>query len=273
MDKRAQIDLFVADILDVAPKGDINTMENPVFALSTKPDLDVWEFTLGDVFIRVTPSRAGRPTIFDKDLLMYCISQVVEGMNRGRQVSKRVQITAYDFLKSTNRGTSGREYLAMMAALERLRGVTITTNTGGKGKSRRGQVRGLIDSADVIERDDRGRMLSVEIELSEWIFKAITDKSILTYSPHYYRLRKPHERRLYELCRKFCGTQKMWECGEEKLYLRFGTRANIRKFRHQLREMVEAQNIPDYTIEYDEELRKFACFYTPKGKAVIKNSG
>jgi len=267
MDKRAQFDLFVADILDVAPKGDLNTMENPVFALSTKPDLEVWRFELGEVFIEVTPSQAGRPTIFDKDLLMYCISQVVEGMNRGRQVSKRVQIVAYDFLRSTGRGSGGKDYEAMLASMKRLRGVTITTNAGQK--NRRAHVRGLIDSADVIERDDRGRMVNVEIELSDWIFKAVTDKNVLTYSPNYYRLRKPNERRLYELCRKFCGSQPMWECGEEKLYLRFGTRADRRKFRHNLKQMVREQNIPDYTIEYDEKLEKFSCFYTPKAKALM----
>lgn len=264
VDKSSQIDLFVADILNVTPKGDLDTMENPVFALSTKPDLEIWRFEANDVYLEVTPSQAGRPTIFDKDLLMYCISQVVEGMNRGRAIHKRVQITAYDFLRCTYRGTSGRDYEALLGSMKRLRGVTITSNIGNK--RRRGQVLGLIDSAEVIERDDKGRMINIEVVLSDWILKAISDKFVLTYSSDYYKLRKPNERRLYELCRKFCGTQPTWQIGEEKLFNRFGTRATPREFRRMLKEMVEAQNIPDYRIELDLKNKMFTCFYEPKKK-------
>lgn len=262
-----QIDLFVADILDVSPKGDLSTMEHPVFALSTRPDLDIWRFETGEKWIEVTPSQAGRPTIFDKDLLMYCISQVVEGLNRSRPIHKRVHITAYDFLKATGRGTSGRDYEALMAALKRLRGVTISTNIGSS--SRRGQVFGLIEGGDIIEKDGRGRMVNIEIVLSDWILRQITDRNVLTYSPLYYKLRKPNERRLYEICRKFCGTQAIWQIGEEKLYQRFGTRASAKEFRRMLKEMIQAQNIPEYTVDYDGKLQMFSAFYTPKGKAVI----
>lgn len=264
---RNQLDLFVADFLDVAPKGDIDTMEAPVYSLSTKPDLAVWRFEMGDVFLEVMPSQAGRPTIFDKDLLMYCISQVAEGMNRGRPLTKRVQITAYAFLKSTARGTSGRDYEALLASIQRLRGVTITTNI--RAKSRRAHVRGLIDSADIIESDQKGRMVSIQIELSDWILDAVSNKQILTYSSDYYRLRKPNERRLYEICRKFCGTQESWMISEEKLYRRFGTRSNEREFRRTLKEMVEAQNIPDYRIEYDSKEAMFYAYYMP-GKTLSK---
>lgn len=256
-----QLELFVADFLDVVPKGDIDTMEAPVYSLSTKPDLAIWRFEMGDTFLEVIPSQSGRPTIFDKDLLMYCISQAAEGMNRGRPVTKRVQITAYAYLKATSRGTSGRDYDALLSSIQRLRGVTITTNIRAKG--RRAHVRGLIDSADIIENDDKGRMVSIQIELSDWIIEAVSSKQILTYSPDYYRLRKPNERRMYEICRKFCGTQESWMIGEEKLYKRFGTRANEREFRRSIREMVKAQNIPDYRIEYNAKESMFFVYYDP----------
>lgn len=268
MDRRQQIDLFVADILDVSPKGDLNTMENPVFALSTKPDLQVWRYENGDTYVEVAPSQYGRPTIFDKDLLMYCISQVVEGMNRGRTISQRVQIVAHDYLRATGRGTGGKDYEAMLSAIQRLRGVTITTNIGRK--TRRAEVRGLIESATVIESDGRNRMISIEMVLSDWIFEAITTKRILTYSPKYYMLRKANERRLYELCRKHCGSQAIWQCGEAKLYEKFGTRSNPREFRRTLKELTAVtQNIPDYTVEYDPETHMFTAMYTPNGKALL----
>ncbi|HEY7824409.1 MAG TPA: replication initiator protein A [Acidimicrobiia bacterium] len=268
MDRHAQIDLFVADILDITPKGDLTTMEHPVFALSTKPDKEVWEYRnpSSEIYIKVSPSQAGRPTIFDKDLLMYCISHVVEGMNRGRQISRRVHITAYDFLKATGRGTGGKDYEALLAAAERLRGVTITIQGASQGKTRRrADVRGLIESATVIESDNKGRMVHLEIVLSEWIYEAIEDKRILTYHPSYYTLRKPNERRLYELCRKFCGTQAKWQIGEEKLYRYFGTRATVREFRRKLKQLVDEQNIPDYQVTYDREAAMVTVRYLSTG--------
>ena len=38
-DRHPQRDLFVCDIVDAVPKGDMSSMENPVFTLSTKPDM------------------------------------------------------------------------------------------------------------------------------------------------------------------------------------------------------------------------------------------
>lgn len=49
-----------------------------------------------------------------RDLWIYCINQLVEAMNRGREdVSRIVRFTAYDFLVSTDRDTSGRAYERM----------------------------------------------------------------------------------------------------------------------------------------------------------------
>jgi hypothetical protein len=37
-DRFEQADLFVCDIFDAAPKGDMASMAHPIFSLSTKPD-------------------------------------------------------------------------------------------------------------------------------------------------------------------------------------------------------------------------------------------
>jgi len=54
------------------------------------------------------PSVKGLATIYDKDILIYCISQIMEKLKREEKVSQRVRITSYDLLVFTNRGTSGR---------------------------------------------------------------------------------------------------------------------------------------------------------------------
>ena len=266
MDLEQQLDMFVANILDVGVKGDVETMEVPIFALSTKPDTEIWRFESDKGYIQVSPSAVGRPTIFDKDLLMYCISQVVEGVNRGRKPGKLVRITAHDFLKQTGRNTDGRAYEALLSAAERLRGVTITGTYGDNKEGRRGSVKGLIDNATIVEKTGGGRMVNLDIELSDWIFEAVSNERVLTYHPSYYNLRKPNERRMYELCRKFCGRSQKWEIGFDKLYDRFGTRATKKKFKEMLKKMIDDANIPEYLIDYDSKANKLTVIPMPGPK-------
>jgi plasmid replication initiation protein len=53
-------------------------------------------------------------------------------------------------------------------------------------------------------------MVQVTVTLSDWLFRAVLAKSVLTLSRDYFRLRKPLERRIYELARKHCGRQPEW---------------------------------------------------------------
>ena len=66
-DRRAVPDFFVCDILDAAPKGDMASMEHPVFSISTKPDRRIrrYETTDKSKFIEVTPSMKGLATVHD----------------------------------------------------------------------------------------------------------------------------------------------------------------------------------------------------------------
>ena len=252
-----QMELFIADIIDIAPKSDMSSMEHPIFALSKKPDLEPfrYEYPNLNAWVEVIPSTQGRATIFDKDLLLYCIGQVVEGLNRGRGVSRRIQITAYEFFVTTGRGHGGDEYRRLHDTLGRLRGTTIRTNINTKGSAdkttRRAEVFGLIDDARIVEHE--GKTIGVEITLSERIFNAISEKHVLTYSREYFRLTSPNERRMYEICRKHCGQQSIWEIKLENLHRKFGSKAKINEFRRMLKKMVEAQNIPDYYIDYGKD--------------------
>lgn len=53
-------------------------------------------------------------------------------------------------------------------------------------------------------------MVSVQVVLSDWLYRAAMAKSVLTLSRNYFRLRKPLERRIYELARKHCGRLPGW---------------------------------------------------------------
>jgi len=252
-----QLDLFVADILDVAPKGDMMSMEFPLFSLSKKPDREPFRYVHPklDAWIEIKPSTDGRATIFDKDVLLYCVGQVVEALNRGKETSRRINITPYDFFVTTGRGRSGDEYRRLQEAVARLRGTTIHTNITQKGSDKltrkQADVFGLIDSAKVIQIN--GKTTGMEIVLSERLYESIKSHQVLTYSREYFKLTSPNERRLYELCRKHCGNQYMWEIKLENLYQKFGSRGPLSEFKRMLKKMVATQPIPQYHISLDKD--------------------
>lgn len=243
-------DFFVCDIFDAAPKDDMGTMEHPMFSLSTRPDKRILSYAHNGVAIQVIPSVKGLATIHDKDILIYCISQLMAAVNAGKSVSRRLQFTAHDLLVATNRETSGDGYKRLRDALERLAGTRVTTNyeTGGQEVT---TGFGLIENWEILRKSRGGRMISVAVTLSEWLFRAVLAKSVLTLSRDYFRLRKPLERRIYELARKHCGRQAEWRVSVETLLKKSGSASPRRVFRKMLRDMITLDPLPDYRL--DEE--------------------
>ncbi|WP_417725738.1 replication initiator protein A [Salipiger sp.] len=250
-DRHPTADFFVCDIFDAAPKDDLGSMEHPIFSLSTRPDRRVLSYAHNGTSIEVTPSVRGRATIHDKDVLIYCVSQLMAALNAGREVSRTLQLKAHDLLVATNRDTSGDAYMRLKEAFERLAGTRITTNlaTGGL-ETTRGF--GLIEAWEIVRKSRGGRMISVTVTLSDWLFRAVLAKSVLTLNRDYFRLRKPLERRIYELARKHCGRQPAWVVSVATLHKKSGSTAPVRVFRAALRRMIADANLPDYEMTEEE---------------------
>lgn len=268
-------DFFLCDLFDYALKDDGVSMEAPIFTLATRPDTSVWHWESKDGAraITVTPSVKGRATQFDKDLLIYVVSQMTEAMNRGRPDanSRTVRFRVYDYLVSTNKPTGGKEYQRLEDALDRLRGTSIKTNikTGGQ---RVKEGFGIVDSWMIIEKaPDDDRMIAVEVTLSKWLFNAVQAHEVLTINPDYFRLRKPIERRLYELARKHCGDQAFFVIGLELLQDKCGSKSALFEFRRALREIIKADTLPDYRMTLDDE-KDQVIFYTRDTKKLAAST-
>lgn len=247
-DRHPQRDMFVCGVFDVSLKDDLVSMEHPIFSLSTRPDRRILSYTHNKTEITVTPSVRGRATVHDKDILIYCISQLVAALNAGRAVSRTISLKAHDLLVATNRDTGGDGYGRLREAFERLAGTRITTNmTTGEQDITTGF--GLIESWEIVRKSRGGRMVSVVVTLSEWLYQAVLSKSVLTLSPDYFRLRKPLERRLYELVRKHCGRQPEWRVSLVTLHKKVGSTAPIRVFRAAVRRIIADGNLPDYELK------------------------
>jgi len=238
---------FLCDIMNALPKNDMASMEHPLFSLSTRPDLRVLKYTHNDVDITVTPSVRGLATLFDKDILIYCISQLMSALNAGRTISRTLHLTARDLLVSTGRETSGDGYQRLRDAFERLAGTRITTNImTGTFETTTGF--GLIENWQIVRRSRGGRMVQVMVTLSEWLYQAVISKSVLTLSRDYFSLRKPLERRVYELARKHCGRQAEWRITMDVLRKKSGSASPLRVFRKMIRDMIALDPLPDYHL-------------------------
>lgn len=269
-DRHPTGDLFVCDIFDAAPKADMASMEHPIFSLSTKPDLRIRRYEHGTRYVEITPSVKGLATVHDRDVLIYCISQIISALNVNRPVSQTVRLKAHDLLIATNRATSGEGYEGLKAALERLGGTRISTNliTGGEEVF---ENFGLIEKSKIVRQTRDGRMQEVEIKLSDWVFNAIRAKEVLTLHRDYFRLRKPLERRMYDLARKHCGQQEHWSISLELLQKKCGSNSTSKEFRRLVRTIVKQDeahgHFPDYAVSMSEDDVSFTNRRNAKIKA------
>lgn len=250
-DRYPQKDLFICDVADAVLKDIMPQMEHPFYSLSKKPETNIRRYENNGHWLEIIPSVKGLATIYDKDILIYAISQIMAKIKAGEEPGQRVRINSYDLLQFTNRGTAGKDYKALNDALDRLAGTRITTNIV-TGDEEQIDGFGLIDTFGLRRKNGiDGRLLWCEVKLSDWVFNAIKAKEVLTLHRDYFRLRKPIERRIYEIARKHCGHQKKWSISLEVLHKKSGSQGNIRLFKQAVKNIVNHNHLPDYIIDYN----------------------
>lgn len=261
--RHAQQDLFICDLFDTW-KDDMGSMEHPVFSLKTQKDMRIKKYEHNGNTVEIKPGSDGLATIHDKDVLLYLASHIMHeinerqkkgtktGKNEIEAPAKTVRFTAYDLLVLTNRDTGGKGYRDLKKALDRITGTRIKTNIETNGV-RQIENFGILDKYGIVERDPKnGRMISVQVTLSDWFYNALLGREVLTISEDYFRLRKPLERRIYELCRKHCGNQRKWEIYLEKLKKKTGSSAPLYEFRRMIKKIVETDHMPEYSLGFDD---------------------
>lgn len=259
--KHPQKDLFVIEALDAIIKDDMPSMEYPFYALSKKPDREVRRYEYKDKWIEFRPSIKGLPTIYDKDLIIYAISHLMMAIEEGEEPPKDVEIDPYSFLVFTERGTGGRDYDALTDSLERLDGTRFRTNIV-INDNMYDDWQGIIDKASLKTNLKTGKPEKLRITLSDMVMNTLKNKQVLTLNRDYFRLKKPIERRIYELARKHTGQQPKWEAFLSTLHSKSGSKSSLREFRRAIKHLDEFDHMPDYHIEFDVETDK--VIFTPR---------
>ncbi len=257
LDKYPQKDFFIADLFESTPfKDDMATMVYPFFSLSKKKDMRIIEYKTEKASIRISPSEHGLPTIFDKDVMLYAGSILMQEFNKGNIPPRTIHTTTYDLLVATNRYTNSHGYKQLESALKRLSGALITTDIKTNNKRRKKGFH-ILESYEFLESHwSKNRRVGLEITVSDWFYDSIAGKEVLTINPEYFHLTKPTERRLYEMARKYCGNQDYTKPLKlETVKERVGSTGTTRKFLFNLKAIVEENDLPDYEMHLDGKNR------------------
>ena len=87
---------------------------------------------------------------------------------------------------------------------------------------------------------------------------------MLTLHDDYFRLKTPLERAIYQVVRKHCGEQRMWNIGLAKLQAKVGSKRASRKFRADIKAFAARwrdQDFLDYCLEFDDDADQMVARY------------
>jgi plasmid replication initiation protein len=245
-------DFFIAELIDYAPKDHPDMMERPFFSIAKRKRLKPIEYRNedGSVIVKVTASpEHGMATIWDADILIYCISRIVAARDRGdNDCGPSIFVTPYELLKGIAREVGGKNYTQLIAAIKRLKTTTIETNIRG-GHERLAMFNWLAEIEGQGQAQvDPNQLGMLELRLSNWLYKGLmSGKGVLTLDREWFLLTGGLERVIYRIARKHAGDQAQgWTCRFDLLYKKTGSEEPIRNFAGRLRRLVARNDLPRY---------------------------
>lgn len=250
----AQIDMFMPVFGDISARDGIDMMEFPFFSLSKKKRFTPLIYANERRGIEIIVSGAqphGLATIWDKDILIWAVSQVREALDRGEQPSKVISFHPYYVLKSIRRGTSKKDYERLEAAIIRLKNTNVHTTLRTDERTAKAGF-SWIDNYTTAKENVSGEAAGLwTISLNDWVYKAACNSSfILTLDDDYFLLTGGRERRLYLIARKHGGYQKKGFIMPFKtLYKKMGAAEQFKYWARAVRKIVKANQLPGYHLK------------------------
>src|SRR6266566_2481160 len=86
--KHEEGDLFICDVADAVLKDLIPQMEHPFYSLSKKPETAIRRYEHNGNWLQIIPSVKGLATIYDNDILIDCVSQLMQKLKRNKDNDK-----------------------------------------------------------------------------------------------------------------------------------------------------------------------------------------
>lgn len=271
-----QLDLFKADYNDIAVRALREVMERPFFALTNnRPRFEPIIYRTSSAEVIISGGKPdGIATVFDHDILMWLISQIVEAKDRGKPTSPQIDFTPYDCLRGIYRRTGGREYQLLAKSIRRLSNTHIRTNIRQKDQiplSKREQHRLEVGfhwlegyGINYVKRRDKEIMSGITVVIPNWLYQgALKHGNVLTIDERYFAMTSGLERVLYMIARKHVGNQRDgWAVSMQRLYEKTGSDSPFKDFASRIRKIAERDPLPEYTMslfkgQYADEVAHF----------------
>ena len=249
-----EFDLFIPLMGDLPLKDQRETMERPFFSLQKRKRVKPIEYSSpdGETWVKIEAIPAyGMATIWDADILIWAASTLNRMREQGvNDLPRTLRTTSYDLLRAIKRDTSGRAYQELQAALQRLQTTSISTSIRAPKRRTKAGFNWL-DKWTLEVDPDTDQPRGMTITLSDWVYEGIMgERSLLTMHQDYFLLTGGLERALYRIARKHAGNQKGgWTCRVEVLRDKTGSDSKPKEFNRMLRKVVEADQLPGYTME------------------------
>jgi len=272
-----QPDFFVPSLYDVPVKDDLDLMEVAVFRLAKRQgSVNKLRFDLKNAVVEVTgSSENGLATIYDYDLVIMMVSHLAEEIRRhrkegGLKPTNKFRPHSTEIFKFCRTSIGGNQYDQLEAALERLQG-TYIKYTPKRGSRRRSDLFPLIAGARIVSETDKGRVGLLEITIPDWLYNGVVNHKnpeILTMNPDYFLIRTGLGRFVYRLARKAAGAGEAFYSAKT-VHMRSGSTREFKKFLHDLRKLIRANDLPDYVLT--EEKGKDGPVLRMTARAAIAN--
>lgn len=265
--RQLAMDFFVATLVDTTLRSDQVSMIHPLFSVSKKPKFDTVEWTKGNETAKLIPHQDhGRPTIFDRDILLFAMGQLAAAVNSGISIdkSKWIVLERGTLLEGIGKSDAGSNYSALLKALYRLDTTKLETNIYNKEEDKSVIKRkNFIDEME-ITKNGVGRIAEIKIRLPDYMVDAVIEgAAILKIDNGYLDLKQGYARAFYMFARKRCGTAGWRYNGSIKAFFDdfIDITGNVREFRRWLKKDAEEIKIDgvdllrggvlDYRYKYD----------------------
>ena len=228
----------------------------PFFALKKARQLEPMNFSAEGVNIELSAGKHGIATIYDKEILLYVASIMIDLLDRGGTTSRTIRFTAHDLFRITGNNASKRSYAYLIDALRRLRNTVVETNIVTGGEETETNFSWLDQFKVGYANDVNGekRVKYIEVTVCDWFYRAVhRDRRLAAYDLGYFDL-APIERRLYELAMFNCQPGQTYRLELEEVAQRMGCGlTRIRATRSEIARIAEKDSLPEYSLSLQSE--------------------
>jgi plasmid replication initiation protein len=250
IEKHQDLKRFTASASEIAAKDQIDLMSRCWFSLTpNRTDPIEHQFvnlkTKQVELVRITGSpEHGIATIHDQDLIIFAISQWIEGKRLGIELTRRICFTPYQFFAWMNKAPHGTAYARLNDALHRLKTTNIETTIRSENR-RKGRIKQFSWISEWAVTEEDGRVEGIEVVLAEWLFESIQDFHVLTLDKRYFDIPGSVERWLYLYAKKATGgATGAWQESFKKLYEKSASQQAYKHYAHALRKLIEKNDLP-----------------------------